>query len=126
MLEFVEDPVKQALEKNPNMKVAYRVTPYYAGNNLLCSGVQMEVVSIEDSGIGKTLKMNYFFYNVQDGVAIDYATGYNEEAKEDYTYSILPNGNETYFEKEPAFEIVTFDTSNDIRINVYPPTPIGE
>lgn len=55
--------------------VLYRVTPIYAGDNLLSLGVQMEAKSVEDGGAG--LEVNMFCYNVQPGVVIDYATGDN-------------------------------------------------
>ena len=53
--------------------VMYRVTPIFEGNNLLASGVLMEGYSIEDEGEG--ICFNVFCYNVQPGIAIDYATG---------------------------------------------------
>ena len=51
--------------------VAYRVTPVYEGDDLVCRGVLMEAASIEDDGVGFCV----FCYNVQDYVVIDYATG---------------------------------------------------
>ena len=53
--------------------VAYRVTPVYIGNNLVCSGVQMEAYSIEDDGEG--IEFNVYCYNVQPGIKINYADG---------------------------------------------------
>lgn len=53
--------------------VAYRITPIYEGNNLVCSGVQMEAYSIEDSG--ESICFNVYCYNVQPGIVINYATG---------------------------------------------------
>lgn len=58
--------------------VLYRVTPVFKGNNLLCDGVHMEAYSIEDNG--KSVSFNVFAYNVQPGVAIDYASGNNKAA----------------------------------------------
>lgn len=58
--------------------VLYRVTPVFAGDNLLASGVQMEAISIEDSGSG--VCFNVYVYNNQPGVVIDYATGENTPA----------------------------------------------
>lgn len=55
--------------------VLYKVTPVYEGDNLLCSGVQIEASSVED--FGKTLSFNVFCYNVQPGVDINYADGSN-------------------------------------------------
>lgn len=69
--------------KETNNHVAYRITPIFIGNNLVCSGVQMEAYSIEDSGEG--ICFNVYCYNVQPGIAINYLTGdsgaiTNEEA----------------------------------------------
>lgn len=51
--------------------VLYRVTPVFEGNNLVASGVLMEAHSVEDN--------NFYFcvycYNVQPGIAINYANG---------------------------------------------------
>ena len=55
--------------------VLYRVIPIFQGDNLLAHGVQMEAKSVEDDGAG--ISFNVFCYNVQPGVAIDYATGDN-------------------------------------------------
>ena len=55
--------------------VLYRVTPYYNGDDLVASGVLMEAESVEDSGAG--VKFCEWCYNVEPGVAIDYATGKN-------------------------------------------------
>ena len=50
-----------------------RVTPIYAGNDLVASGVQLEAWSVEDQGDG--ICFHVYVYNVQPGVIIDYATG---------------------------------------------------
>jgi DNA-entry nuclease len=63
--------------------VLYRVTPVFEGANLLCSGVQMEAYSVEDSGAG--ICFNVYCYNVQPGVVINYEDGSNWQ---DITYSI--------------------------------------
>ena len=59
--------------KETGHHVLYRVTPLFKGNNLVADGVQMEAESVEDKGAG--VSFNVFCYNVQPGVAIDYATG---------------------------------------------------
>ena len=56
--------------------VLYRVTPIFEGNNLVASGIQMEALSIEDSGKG--IKFNVYIYNIQPGIKIDYKTGESE------------------------------------------------
>lgn len=77
MLEF-ENKVASYIKKTNN-HVLYRVTPIYDGDNLLASGVVMEAYSIEDSGKG--IKFNVYLYNVQDGIEIDYKTGYSKKIK---------------------------------------------
>lgn len=58
--------------------VLYRVTPAYAGTELVARGVEMEAYSVEDQGRG--VCFHVYCYNVQPGVEIDYATGENWEA----------------------------------------------
>ena len=69
--------------------VMYRVTPFFEGNNLVATGVQMEAWSIEDNGV--SICFNVFCYNVQDGVSIDYATG--NYSLEQTNYQYIVNGN---------------------------------
>ena len=71
MLPF-ENMVADYIKETGN-HVAYRITPIFEGNNLVCSGVQMEAYSIEDKGNG--ICLNVYCYNVQPGIAINYATG---------------------------------------------------
>lgn len=53
--------------------VLYRVTPLFEGKNLVASGVLIEAESVEDDGWG--VQFCVWCYNVEPGVAIDYATG---------------------------------------------------
>lgn len=69
-----EKQIADYIRKTGN-HVFYRVTPLYAGNDLLARGVQMEAMSVEDEG--KSLSFNVFCFNVQPSVTIDYATGNN-------------------------------------------------
>lgn len=71
MLPF-ENMVADYIRETGN-HVEYRVTPVYEGENLVCSGVQIEAYSIEDSGDG--IEFNVYCYNVQPGVVIDYKSG---------------------------------------------------
>ena len=68
----IENMVADYIKETGN-HVAYRVTPIYDGNNLVCSGVQMEAYSIEDKGEG--IEFNVYCYNVQPGIRINYADG---------------------------------------------------
>lgn len=71
MLPF-ENMIADYIEETGN-HVAFRVTPIYEGNNLVCSGVQMEAYSIEDEGCG--ICFNVYCFNVQPNVTINYADG---------------------------------------------------
>ena len=74
MLPF-ENDVADYIEITNN-HVYYKVTPIFEGNNLVANGVQMQAYSVEDNGPG--ISFNVYCYNVQPGVAIDYATGDNQ------------------------------------------------
>lgn len=71
MLPF-EDQVAEYVRATEN-HVLYRVTPVYEGEELVARGVIMEAWSVEDEGTGVCFCV--FVYNVQPGIAIDYATG---------------------------------------------------
>lgn len=74
MLPF-ENDVADYIEITNN-HVYYKVTPIFEENNLVANGVQMQAYSVEDNGQG--ISFNVYCYNVQPGVAIDYATGDNQ------------------------------------------------
>ena len=83
-----------------------RVTPVLAGENLVASGVLMEAESVEDSGEG--LRFCRWCYNVEPGVAIDYANGDNrsdgtmeeaQESKELSEYDYILNTNSWKFHR---------------------------
>ena len=71
MLPF-ENLVADYVQETEN-HVLYRVTPIFEGNELVARGVQMEALSVEDDGEG--ICFHVYVYNVQPGIAIDYATG---------------------------------------------------
>lgn len=77
MLPF-ENMIADYIKETGN-HVAYKVTPVYEGDNLVCSGVQMEAFSVEDKGEG--ICFNVYCYNVQPGVKINYLTGENSLEK---------------------------------------------
>lgn len=91
MLPF-ENMVADYIKETDN-HVLYRVTPWYDGDNLVASGVQMEAVSVEDSGGG--ICFNVYCYNVQPGISIDYATGESRLDKEGNVSANI-NGMQTY------------------------------
>lgn len=71
MLPF-ENMVADYVKETKN-HVLYRVTPVFAGDDLIAGGVRMEAMSVEDEGEG--ILFHVYCYNVQPGIAIDYATG---------------------------------------------------
>ncbi len=83
MLPF-EDQIEEYVKSTHN-HVMYRVTPCFAGDDLVARGVHMQAVSVEDQGRG--LAFNVFCYNVQPGIEIDYATGDNRLAEGDTSQS---------------------------------------
>ncbi len=74
--------------KETDHHVLYRVTPIFAGENLVADGVLMEAWSVEDNGAG--VCFNVFVYNVQPGIGIDFATG--ESWQEDADAEISEDG----------------------------------
>lgn len=68
-----EDDIRDAIEKNPKITIRGQVTPLYIGNERIPRGVHYMAKSIGDNG--KSLNLNYWIFNVQPGVKIDYATG---------------------------------------------------
>ncbi|MBR2836510.1 MAG: DNA/RNA non-specific endonuclease [Coriobacteriales bacterium] len=67
-----EQQVISYIESTGN-HVLYRSSPIFVGDELLCRGIQMEAISLEDNGAG--VCFNIFCYNVQPTITIDYATG---------------------------------------------------
>lgn len=76
MLPF-ENEVADYVERTGG-SVAYRVTPVFAGDELVARGVQMEAMSVEDGG--EAVRFNVFCFNVQPGIEIDYASGESSRA----------------------------------------------
>jgi len=69
----MEETVKYAAEDHPEVKILYRVTPVYEGNESVCRGVLMEAYSLDDDG--ETLSFCVYCHNVQPYINIDYETG---------------------------------------------------
>lgn len=82
------DKVADYLSRTAN-HVLYRVTPAYHGDDLVPFGVQMEAMSVEDSG--RSVSFNVFLYNVEPGFSIDYRTG---ESVQDGTTAVVQTGQE--------------------------------
>lgn len=74
MLGF-ENAVANYVEETGN-HVLYAATPVFKDDELIARGVLLEAYSVEDKG---ELQFCAFCYNIQPGIAIDYATGESEE-----------------------------------------------
>ncbi|MBQ5430125.1 MAG: DNA/RNA non-specific endonuclease [Lachnospiraceae bacterium] len=68
-----ENEVADYLWCHQKNHVLYRVTPIFAGKDLLARGVLMEAYSVEDKGEGVSYCV--FCYNVQPGITINYKNG---------------------------------------------------
>ncbi|MBD5560090.1 MAG: hypothetical protein HDQ87_07030 [Clostridia bacterium] len=79
MLPF-ENLVADYVKETGN-HVLYRVTPIFAGDELVARGVLMEAESVEDEGEG--VQFCIYAFNVQPGVEIDYQTGESWLARAD-------------------------------------------
>lgn len=71
MIPFEEQVANYVKESGDG--VLYRATPIFEGDELIARGIQLEAWSYEDNG--ESIRFNVFFYNVQPGIEIDYATG---------------------------------------------------
>lgn len=71
MLEFESRVMRYVTSTGHH--VLYRVTPHFEGKELLAKGVRIEAQSVEDD----LLSFHVYCYNVQPGIAIDYADGTN-------------------------------------------------
>lgn len=71
MLPF-ENMIADYVKETDN-HVLYRVTPVFAGDNLVASGVLMEAKSVEDNGEG--VEFCVYSYNNQPDITIEYSTG---------------------------------------------------
>ena len=120
MLPF-EEKTARYIDKTNN-HVLYRVTPVFEGSNLVASGVLMEAYSVEDQGKG--ICFCTYCYNVQPGVAIDYATGdshlngkndqnsHNSSAKEHASAVYILNTNTKKFHKPDCYSVKQMSSKN--------------
>lgn len=110
--------------REDDKRVLYRVTPMFDGDDLVCRGVLMEAISVEDNG--DSVLFNVFVYNVQPGVKINYATGESSlddgqttgtgdsdsEAASDVDATYVINTNSMKFHKEDCSSISSMNSAN--------------
>ena len=121
MTDF-ESQVREYVQNTSN-HVVYRVTPHFVDDELVARGVQMEAYSVEDDGKG--VCFHVYLYNVQDGVNIDYETGYSSSS--DYVqeqnensngnYKINPDSQQAFIVNGHNGKFHTKDCSNGKKIN---------
>ena len=116
-----EEKTARYIDKTNN-HVLYRVTPVFEGSNLVASGVLMEAYSVEDQGKG--ICFCTYCYNVQPGVAIDYATGdshlsgknnqtsHKSSAKEHASAVYILNTNTKKFHKPDCHSVKQMSSKN--------------
>ena len=116
-----ETKTAQYIDKTKN-HVLYRVTPVFKGSDLVASGVLMEAYSVEDQGKG--ISFCVYCYNVQPGVAIDYATGdshlrgknnqnsHKSSAKEHASTVYILNTNTKKFHKPDCYSVKQMRSKN--------------
>ncbi|GAP03062.1 dTDP-D-glucose 4,6-dehydratase [Fructobacillus pseudoficulneus] len=68
-----EDDIRYALKLHPNLTIRGQVTPIYSGNERVPRGVHYMAKSVENNG--QALNFNYWVFNVQPGIQINYQTG---------------------------------------------------
>lgn len=66
--------------KQTKNHLLYRATPIFYKDELLARGLLVETYCVE--GLGLSFDDTYYFFNVQDGVEIDYRTGESELLKD--------------------------------------------
>ncbi|BDR57543.1 DNA/RNA non-specific endonuclease [Xylocopilactobacillus apis] len=69
-----EDTVAAYLKESSDHYVRYSVRPVYRGDELVPRGVWMRAQSLTDDRI----HFNLYIFNIQDGMKIDYQTGYSQ------------------------------------------------
>lgn len=72
-MAYSETIVRNAIYKNKNEKVLYKVNPIYQGDELVPRGSHVEAFSINDNG--KTVNLNLWIFNNQKGIKINYQNG---------------------------------------------------
>lgn len=71
-----ESTIASYLKESPKHYVRYSVRPVYRGDELVARGVWMRAQSLGDQRI----RLNSYIFNVQEGMTIDYSTGYSNVA----------------------------------------------
>lgn len=100
--------------RDTNNHVVYRVTPDFRNDELVARGIHMEAYSVEDAGQG--ICLNIYLYNVQQGVAIDYETGYTSSS--DYIQNNLNMSDETSYNVNTNEEMTFIVNANNGKFHL--------
>ena len=128
MLEY-EDKALNYVKANPDKHILYRVTPDFRGDNLVCHGILMECLSVEDNGA--SLSFSVYCLNVQKDIVINYTTGeawdymdMNNPVNNGFVKCYVLNNNEAQLEtinlglRTRNFIIKTLMSAEDSRLCV--------
>lgn len=77
-MAYPESEVRNAVMDNKDAEIYYQAEPVYNESELVPRGTHVRAYSVNDDG--KTLNLNVWVFNHQDGVDIDYETGEWKEA----------------------------------------------
>ena len=108
MLPF-ENLVADYVKETGN-HVLYRATPVFSGTELVARGVELEALSVEDSGDG--VCFHVYCYNNQPGITIDYATGDSWHAGTDSQASGAPESGSSQYGDVPGEQHYILNTSS--------------
>lgn len=72
-MAYAETKIKDAVYDNHDLKVYYDVKPLYKDNELVPRGSHVRAYSVNDDG--KTININVYVFNAQEGFDINYQDG---------------------------------------------------
>ena len=72
-MAYAETKIKDAVHDNHDLKVYYNVKPLYKGDELVPRGSHVRAYSVNDDG--KTINLNVYVFNAQEGFDINYKDG---------------------------------------------------
>lgn len=70
---YPESEVREAVQNNKNAKIYYQARPVYKDKELVPRGTHVRAYSVNDDG--KTLNLNVWVFNTQNGVKLNYENG---------------------------------------------------
>lgn len=72
-MAYVETLIRETIKKNKNMSVYYKVKPTYLDKELVPRGSVVQAFSTTDNG--KTVNVNIWVFNAEDGFKLNYKDG---------------------------------------------------